>query len=225
MSRDVFLVDGLRSPIGKFGASLKPLRATEFGSTVAAALLDRVNLEPEALDLIIGGMVLQDMTESNPARIVGMRVGVPHDVPAFTVNMQCCSSMAALIQATYQIAIGAVDVVMVLGLESMSNAPHMVPGSRWGHKLGSGVFLDTLRECTFAGSGMWGDPNDMINVAENHAEVDGISRQQMDEYAIVSHERALAAIAAGRFGDEVVPIKVPSRRGSVVFDVDENPRA
>ena len=225
MSRDVFLVDGLRSPIGKFGASLKPLRATEFGSTVAAALLDRVNLESEALDLIIGGMVLQDMTESNPARIVGMRVGVPHDVPAFTVNMQCCSSMAALIQATYQIAIGKVDVVMVLGLESMSNAPHMVPGSRWGHKLGSGVFLDTLRECTFAGSGMWGDPNDMINVAENHAAVDGISRQQMDEYAIVSHDRALAAIAAGRFADEVVPIKVPSRRGSVVFDVDENPRA
>jgi acetyl-CoA C-acetyltransferase len=224
MSRDVFLVDGLRSPIGKFGGSLKPLRATEFGSEVATALLDRVNLDSSALNLIIGGMVLQDMTESNPARIVGMRVGVPETVPGFTVNMQCCSSMAALIQATYQIAIGAVDVVMVVGLESMSNAPHMVPGSRWGHQLGSGVFLDTLRECTLAGSGMWGDPRDMIDVAENHAEVDSISRQQMDEYAVVTHERALAAIAAGRFADEIVPITVPSKHGPVVFDVDENPR-
>jgi len=225
MSRDVFLVDGVRSPIGKFGGSLKPLRATEFGSTVASALLDRVNLDAAALDLVIGGMVLQDMSESNTARIVGMRVGVPNSVPAFTINMQCCSSMAALIQATYQIAIGAVDVVMVLGLESMSNAPHMVPGSRWGNRLGSMTFLDTLRECTLAGSGMWGDPQYMIDVAENHASVDGISRQQMDEYAIVSHERALAAIAAGRLADEIVPIEVPSRNGSAIFEVDESPRA
>ena len=225
MSRDVFLIDGLRSPIGRFGGSLQPLRATEFGSTVAAALLDKVNLDPEGLDLIIGGMVLQDMTESNPARVVGMRVGVPHRVPAFTINMQCCSSMAALIQAAYQVAVGAVDLVMVLGLESMSNAPHTVPGSRWGHRLESGTFLDTLRECTLAGSGMWGDPKYMIDVAEHHARVDGISRQQMDEYAIVSHQRALDALAGGRFKDETVPIEVPSKNGPVTFDVDENPRA
>ncbi|VAW01516.1 hypothetical protein MNBD_ACTINO02-2291, partial [hydrothermal vent metagenome] len=91
MSRDAFLIEGLRTPIGKFGGSLRPLRATEFASDVASALLDRVNIDAAALDLIIGGMVLQDMTESNPARIVGMRVGVPHNVPAFTINMQCCS--------------------------------------------------------------------------------------------------------------------------------------
>lgn len=225
MSRDAFLIEGLRTPIGKFGGSLRPLRATEFASDVASALLDRVNIDAAALDLIIGGMVLQDMTESNPARIVGMRVGVPHNVPAFTINMQCCSSMTALIQATYQIAVGAADLVMVLGLESMSNAPHMVPGSRWGHRLGHGEFLDTLRECTLAGSGMWGEPMHMIDVAEHHAEVDGISRQQMDEYAVVTHGRALAAIAAGRFDSELVPIKVPSRGGPVLFEVDENPRA
>jgi acetyl-CoA C-acetyltransferase len=224
VSRDVFLIEGLRSPIGKFGGSLKPLRATEFGSQVATTLLDRINLDAGALDLIVGGMVLQDMTESNPARIVGMRVGAPETVPAFTINMQCCSSMAALIQASYQVALGQADVVMVLGLESMSNAPHMVPGSRWGHRLGSEVFLDTLRECTLAGSGMWGDPKYMVEVAAHHAEVDGISRQEMDEYAIVTHERALAAMAAGRLDDEVVPITVPSRKGDVIFDADENPR-
>ena len=224
MTRDAFLVDGVRSPIGRFGGSLKPLRATEFASTVASSLLDRVNLSPEALDLIIGGMVLQDMSESNPARIVGMRVEVPDSVPAFTINMQCCSSMAALIQATYQVAMGAVDVVMVLGLESMSNAAHTVPGSRWGSRLGSMTFLDSLQECTLAGSGMWGDPQYMIEVAEHHAEVDGVSRQQMDEYALVSHQRALDAIAAGRLADEIVPIEVPSKTGAVTFDTDENPR-
>ncbi|MGH8923707.1 MAG: thiolase family protein [Acidimicrobiia bacterium] len=225
MTRDVFFIDGLRSPIGRFGGSLQPLRATEFGSTVATALLQRLNLEPESLDLIIGGMVLQDMTESNPARVVGMRIGAPHRVPAFTINMQCCSSMAALIQAAYQIAVGAVDLVMVLGLESMSNAPHMVPGSRWGHRLESGTFLDTLRECTLAGSGMWGDPKYMIEVAEHHARVDGIGRQQMDEYAVVSHHRALDAIVGGRFVDETVPIEIPTRDGPLTFEVDENPRA
>lgn len=222
---DVFLVEGLRSPIGRFGGALQPLRATEFASTVAAALLDRVNLEPGALDLIVGGMVLQDMTESNPARIVGMRVGVPESVPAFTLNMQCCSGMAALIQASHQVVSGAVGLAMAVGLESMSNAPHMVPGSRWGHRLGSGVFLDTVTECTLAGSGMWGDPQYMIDVAENHARVDGFSREEMDAYSIVTNDRALAAIAAGRFDDEIVPIEVPTRKGTVVFDTDENPRA
>ncbi len=224
MGRDVFLVEGLRSPIGRFGGSLLPLRATEVASTVAAALLDRVSLSPDALDLIVGGMVLQDMTESNPARVVGMRIGAPHHVPAFTLNMQCCSGMAALIQSSYQVASGAIDVAMAVGMESMSNAPHMVPGSRWGHRLGSGAFLDTLQECTLAGSGMWGDPKYMIDVAENHARVDGFSREEMDAYAIVSNQRSLQAIADGRFDDEIVPIEVPGRKGGVLFDTDENPR-
>ncbi|MCP3937025.1 MAG: thiolase family protein [Actinomycetia bacterium] len=225
MTRDVFLIEGLRSPIGRFGGSLLPLRATEFGSTVAEALLDRINLDKEAVELVVGGMVLQDMTESNPARIVSQRIGLPDRVPAFTLNMQCCSGMASLIQATYQVASGAVDLAMVMGIESMSNAPHMVPGSRWGHRLGSGAFLDTLRECTLAGSGMWGDPKYMIDVAENHAQVDGFSREQMDAYAIVSHDRAIAAIEAGNLDDEIVPIEYEGRKGVTRFERDENPRS
>lgn len=224
MGRDVFLVEGLRTPIGKFGGSLRPLRATEFASVVASALLDRVALDASALDLVVGGMVLQDMTESNPARIVGLRVGAPVTVPAYTINMQCCSGMASLIQAGYQVASGGADVAMAVGMESMSNAPHMVPGSRWGHRLGSGAFVDTIQECTLAGSGMWGDPKQMIDVAENHARVDGFSRDEMDAYSIVTNQRSLDAIAAGRFDDEIVPIEVPGRKGSVVFDTDENPR-
>jgi len=225
MTQDVFLIEGLRSPIGRFGGSLRPFRATEVGSIVAEALLDRTNLDKEAVQLVVGGMVLQDMTESNPARIVSQRIGLPDQVPAFTLNMQCCSGMASLMQATYQVASGAIDLAMVMGLESMSNAPHMVPGSRWGHRLGSGEFLDTLRECTLAGSGMWGDPKYMIDVAENHAQVDGFSREQMDAYAIVSHQRALDATESGNLYDEIVPIEYEGRKGAVRFDRDENPRS
>ena len=225
MTQDVFLIEGLRSPIGRFGGSLRPFRATEVGSIVAEALLDRTNLDKEAVQLVVGGMVLQDMTESNPARIVSQRIGLPDQVPAFTLNMQCCSGMASLMQATYQVASGAIDLAMVMGLESMSNAPHMVPGSRWGHRLCSGEFLDTLRECTLAGSSMWGDPKYMIDVAENHAQVDGFSREQMDAYAIVSHQRAIDATEAGNLYDEIVPIEYEGRKGAVRFDRDENPRS
>ena len=130
MAREVFIAEGTRTAIGKFGGSLRTLRATEFGTTVASAVLERTGIPGESVDLVVGGMVLQDMTESNPARIVAMRTGIPHSVPAFTVNMQCCSSMSALILGAQRVALESADVVLVVGLESMSNAPHMVPGSR-----------------------------------------------------------------------------------------------
>ena len=228
MTANAYLVAGLRSPIGAFGGALRPLRATEFGSTVAAALLQQTGLKPDAVQRVIGGMVLQDMTESNPARIVAERIGVPHNVPAFTVNMQCCSSMTALILAAQQVALGEVDTALALGLESMSNAPHMVPGSRWGHRLGHGEFVDTLKECTLAGSKMWDDPWYMIDVAEHHAREDQVTREEMDEYAVVSHTRALAAMDAGwmcqhgegdlRYGRVVKPL--PETGGLSIDVVD-----
>jgi acetyl-CoA C-acetyltransferase len=225
MTGRAFLVSGLRTPIARFGGTLTPLRATEFASTVAATLVARLNLPPERVGRVIAGMVLQDMTESNPARIVSKRMGIPDRVPAFTVNMQCCSGMLALILGAQQVAAGEVDYVLALGLESMSNAPHMVGGARWGLRIGDSEFIDTLKECTCAGSKMWGDPWYMIDVAENHARVDRVSREEMDEYAVVSHRRALAAIDAGRFADEIVPIEVPQPGGkTVVLEQDEHPR-
>jgi len=225
MVANAYLAAGLRSPMGSFGGTLQPLRATEFASTVVSALLERNGVSTQSVDRVIGGMVLQDMTESNPARIVAMRVGIPEKAPAFTVNMQCCSSLAALILAAQQVALGDVDCVLAIGLESMSNAPHMVAGARWGYRNAHGEFTDTLRECTLAGSKMWGDPWYMIDVAEHHAEVDGIGRTEMDEYAVVSHHRALEAMDAGRFEDEIVPIEVPGRRGTITrFERDEHPR-
>lgn len=222
---EVYLVDGLRTPIGRFGGALAPLRATEFATPVVTGLLARTGVEAAEVDQVIGGMVLQDMTESNPARIVAQRAGLPDATPAFTLNMQCASGMTALILAARQVAMGAAGCVLALGLESMSNAPYMVQGARWGLRLGDSRFIDSLQECKLAGSGMWGDPRDMIDVAERHAEVDEVSRAEMDEYAVMSHHRAAAAIEAGRLDDEIVPVTVPGRHGPVVVARDENPRA
>ena len=220
-----YLVAGLRSPIGSFGGALKPMRATEYATIVAHELLSRHGVKPQSIDQVIGGMVLQDMTESNPARIVSQRIDIPDSVPAYTVNMQCCSGMLAFMQGVEQVALGASDVVLAIGMESMSNAPHMVPGSRWGHRLSDGVFVDTLKECTYAGSKMWGKPQYMTQVAEHHAEVDQVSREEMDEYTVVTHSRALDAIDNGRLKDEIVAIEVSGRKGGTKrFEQDENPR-
>lgn len=225
MTRSAFLVAGARSPIGRFGGTLTPLRATEVASVVAGSLLARVAVPTAAVERVIAGMVLQDMTESNPARIVAQRIGVPVRVGAFTVNMQCCSGMLALILASQQVALGEVDLVLVLGLESMSNAPHMVHGARWGLRNAHAEFIDTFQECTLAGSKMWGDPWYMVDVAEHHAQVDGVSREAMDAYAIVSHRRAIDAIDAGRLADEIVSVEVPQAKGKpIVLDRDEHPR-
>lgn len=223
---EVFLVDGARSPIGRFGGGLAPLRATEIATPVTNELLERTGVPGSAVDQVIGGMVLQDMTESNPARIVAQRAGIAESAAAFTLNMQCASGMTALIMAARQVALGQSHCVLALGMESMSNPPYMVQGARWGLRLGHSTFIDSLDECKLAGSGMWGDPWTMIDVAEHHAQVDQVSREDMDEFAVESHQRAVAAIAAGRVDDEIVPISVPRRRGDpLVVDRDENPRA
>ena len=220
-----YLACGLRSPIGDFGGTLAGLRATDVATTVAAALLERNAVQASAVERVIAGMVLQDMSESNPARIVAKRIGVADAAPAFTVNMQCCSGMVALILAAQQVALGEVDCVLALGLDSMSNAPHVVRGARWGMRLNHGEFIDTLKECTLAGSKLWGDPWSMIDVAEHHAEIDGVSREEMDEFAVVSHTRALEAIDGGRLRDEIAPIEVPQRKGDALrFEEDEHPR-
>ncbi|WP_410641665.1 thiolase family protein [Amycolatopsis sp. lyj-346] len=221
---EVYLVDGFRSPIGKFGGALANLRASEIADPVVTELFARTGVAAAEVRQIVAGMVLQDMSESNPARIVGQRTGVPSTTPAFTLNMQCASGMAALIQGAQQIALGATGCVLALGMESMSNAPHTVYGARWGLRLGHTEFVDTLTECKTAGSNRWGASQDMIDVAEHHAAVDAVSRADMDEYAVLSHRRAAEAAEAGRFADEIVPITVPHKHDRVVVRADENPR-
>lgn len=221
---EVYIGYGLRSPIGKYGGGLASLRATEIASAVADAVLKRTGMPPTAVNRIVAGVVLQDMTESNPARIVAQRIGLPDTAPGFTVNMQCASGMVALILAANQVALGQVDSALVVGMESMSSAPYMVNGARFGLRGGHTRFIDSLEECKLAGSSMWGDPWNMIDVAENHVRVDGINREQADEYALLSHARTIEAIDGGRLEAEIAPIEIIKRGETIQMTSDEAPR-
>ncbi len=226
MVSQAYLVDGTRSPIGGFGGSLQPLLTAQFGATVTSALLQRNGVEPKDIEQISAGLTMPDPIDANPARSIGKLVGVPDEVPSFSINMQCCSGMQAIILAAQQVALEQFDCVLALGLESMSNVPHIIRGARWGDmRIGGAELSDMFVELSYAGSKVWGDPMVMVDVAEHHAKVDGVSREDMDAYAVVSHTRALEAIDAGRLDDEIVPIEVPGRRGETkLFDADEHPR-
>ncbi len=226
MVSQAYLVDGTRSPIGGFGGSLQPLLTAQFGATVTSALLQRNGVEPKDIEHISAGLTMPDPIDANPARAIGKLIGVPDEVPSFSINMQCCSGMQAMILAAQQVALEQFDCVLALGLESMSNVPHIIRGARWGDmRIGGAELADMFIELSYAGSKVWGDPMVMVDVAEHHAQVDGVSREDMDAYAVVSHTRALEAIDAGRLDDEIVPIEVPGRQGeSRLFDTDEHPR-
>jgi acetyl-CoA C-acetyltransferase len=222
---NAFLVDGARTPIGRFGGALRRLRAVEFASALVTRLLERAGVGPEAVERVIAGRVVQDMSESNPARVVARMAGIPDRAAAFTLNMQCCSGMAAFLQAAQAVQAGEVDCALALGLESLSNAAHVVPGMRWGTRLGGAPLIDLLQESSFAGSKLWGRPMTMTDVAEHHARVDMVTREEMDEYAVLCHQRALAANAEGRLDAELVAIDVPQRDGETLrFARDEQPR-
>ncbi|MGW1681586.1 thiolase family protein [Saccharopolyspora sp. NPDC002376] len=220
----VYLIDGVRTPIGQFGGSFSSLTGTDLATTAARRLFERTGVAASAVDHVVGGSVLQNMTESNPARIVSQRVGVPDSAPAFTLNMQCASGMAAFIKAAQAIALGDAQVALALGQESMSNAAFTVNGARWGLRLKHGQFTDSLKECTLAGSHQWGEPWYMIDVAEHHAVVDQVSREDMDAYAVQSHIKAAQAREAGRLAGEIVPVEVADKGGSQLVSEDQHIR-
>lgn len=221
----VYLIDGARTPIAKFGGSFRDLSASDLATTAARGLLERTGVSVEEIDHVVGGTVIHNMTESNAARIVSERLGIPHAAPAFTLTMQCASGMAAFIKASQAVALGDAHVALALGFESMSNAAFTVDGARWGLRLKHGQFTDALKECTLAGSHQWGEPWYMIDVAENHAKIDNISREDMDAYAVESHHKAAEARAAGRLAGEIIPVEVPIRGGSRQVVEDEHIRA
>ncbi|WP_228001336.1 thiolase family protein [Nocardia australiensis] len=220
----VYLIDGGRTPITRFGGTFRDLSGTDLATAAARGVLERTGVEPAAIEHVVGGSVLQNMAESNPARIVSQRIGVPDASPAYTVHMQCASGMVAFIKAAQAIALGDAEVALALGQESMSNAPFTVAGARWGLRLQHGQFTDALKECTLAGSHGWGEPWYMIDVAEHHAEVDTVSREDMDAYAVESHHKAAAAQAAGRLAPEIVPVEVAVKGGTRMVSADEHIR-
>ena len=220
MSQPV-LVAGARTPIGKMLGGLSRLQAPALGGTVIRAALERAGVTGDQVDAVIVGNVVQAGVGPNPARLAAVAGGVPMSVPATTVNKLCLSGLAAIAQAAQQVTAGYCEVVVAGGMESMSSAPHLLPGSRRGVRYGDAAFLDSLDKdalvCGFDGISMGA-------ATERYQAGLGISREDQDAFAARSHARASAAAKAGRLADEIVPVTVDGRKDSVLVEHDEGIR-
>lgn len=224
--RDVVIVSAARTPIGKFGGSLKDVRASSLLALVMKEVLKRAgNPDPSILDEVVTGDCAQCFDEANTARTAMLKAGLPVEIPAHTIQRQCASSMQALAAAAQMIKAGDADVVLVGGVESMSSAPYYLPNARWGMRLMNHEVVDSVWEMLHSGSRLLGSPMIMGQTAENLADKYGISRREQDEVALRSHHNAEAAIKEGRFKDEIVPVEIPGPKGkTTVFEQDEHPR-
>ena len=225
--RDVVIAEAVRTAVGKFGGSLKPMDADVLAAEVMKAAVERSGIDVHQIDEVIFGHCRQTSDYSNTARVAALRAGLPEEIPASTVMIACASGMMAMNNAYNSIAVGQNDVVLCGGTESMSNAPFYISNARWGVGTGTTKLKDSLTEAQFCSQPQetYGTFN-MGMTAENIAEKYGISREDQDAFALASQEKAARAIAEGRFKDEIVPIAVPQGRKKppVVFDTDEFPR-
>ncbi len=223
---DIFIVSAVRTPTGKFLGALKTFKATEFGSLVVREAMSRAGLKPEEpnnIDEVIMGNVVSAGLGQNPARQAALGAGLPPVVAALTINKVCGSGLKAVMLAWQAIAAGDADIVVAGGMESMSNAPYLIPRMREGLRLGHGELVDAVVH-----DGLWEIYNDfhMGVTGEMVAGKYDVSREQMDAHAAESHRRAAEATAAGKFRDEILPIDIPQRKGDpVVMDTDEPIRA
>ncbi|MBW1981794.1 MAG: acetyl-CoA C-acyltransferase [Deltaproteobacteria bacterium] len=223
---DVVVVAAVRTAIGKFGGALKNVRAHQLAAHVFREVLKRAgNLQTDLLSDVILGDCLQCIDEANTARTAALAAGIPAAVPAYTIQRQCGSSMQALNSGVQQIRCRDSEVVLVGGVESMSSAPYYLDKARWGLRLMNSELTDSLWEALYSGSRVLGEPMIMGLTAENLAAKYGVSRQDQDELALLSHQRAEAAIKAGRFQEEIVPLELPSSKNEpTIFSQDEHPR-
>jgi acetyl-CoA C-acetyltransferase len=220
--REVFIVNGVRTAIGNFRGSLAPLGAADLGAAVAVELLKRSGLQGRDVDELLLGCILQAGLGQNIARQVALRAGLPRERTAMTVNMLCGSGLRSVCLAAQAIKCGDADVVLAGGTESMSNAPYLLPKARSGYGAGHGELVDSVLQ-----DGLWDAFHHyhMGVTAENLAERYGLTRQMQDAFAARSQQRAAAALAAGRFAEEIVPVAIPQKRGQPMpFDTDEFPR-
>jgi len=221
--REVVIVSAVRTPIGSFGGCLKDVSAVQLGQIAAEAAMKRANVKPELIEEVIFGNVLQAGLGQNVARQVSVAAGIPECVPSFTVNKVCGSGLKAVQLAAQAIAIGDADVVLAGGTENMSAAPYLMNSARWGAKMGNAELIDTLVH-----DGL----TDVFNkyhmgiTAENLAEKFGFTREQQDDFAAQSQQKAEKAMTSGRFSEEIAPVPIPQRKGDpIVIDKDEYPRA
>jgi acetyl-CoA C-acetyltransferase len=218
---ETVVLGGARTPFGKFGGALKSLPAVELGGIAIREALSRSGVPEDQVEEVIMGMVLQGGAGQIPSRQAARRAGLPWEVQTETINKVCASGLRSATLADQVIRAGDADVVVAGGMESMSNAPYIVPGARWGQRMGDGKFVDLMIH-----DGLWCafDGVHMVVHGSNVAAEYAVSREEQDEWAFRSHRRAIAAIDSGKLAEEIVPVTVKSRKKEVVVDQDESPR-
>jgi acetyl-CoA C-acetyltransferase len=216
---DVFILSAVRTPIGKFGGSLASLTAADMGVIAAQAALARAAVRPDQVQETIFGNARQAGGGPNPARQISVRTGIPQEVPAYTVNMACASGMKSVALASQEIATSNLECVLAGGTESMSRLPYYLDGARWGYRLGNADLVDGMYRdgffCPLAKMVMG-------ETAEVLAQQYKISREEQDQFALCSQTRAAAAVNSGRMHDEIVPVKIETKKGVQVFERDEH---
>ena len=217
---DVFIISAVRTPIGKFGGKLAHLTSPDLGVVAAKVALERAGVQPEQVEETIFGSARQAGNGPNPARQISIRAGIPKEVSAYTVNKACASGMQALALGYQELAIGNMVCVLVGGTESMSRVPYYLEGGRWGYRLGNQDLVD----------GMYKDGFScplckmvMGETAEVLAEQYKIGREEQDQFALRSQQKAESAIKTGRFKDEIAPITLQTKKGTEVMEQDEHP--
>jgi len=220
--QEVVIVAATRTAIGSFGGQFAHVPAHELGATVIRALLEQSKIDPSIVDEVILGQVLTAGCGQNPARQAAIHGGLPHSVPAMTLNKVCGSGLKALHLAAQAIRCGDAEVMIAGGQESMSLSPHLIPTSRTGQRMGHGKMIDSMIQ-----DGLWDAFNDyhMGITAENLVDKYGISREEQDAFSAASQQKAVAAQKAGRFDREITPVSIPQRKGDpVIVTQDEQPR-
>ncbi|MDW2877473.1 MULTISPECIES: thiolase family protein [Bacillaceae] len=218
--RTVVIVSAARSPVGTFGGAFKDLLPTDLAVPVIKETVKRSGLENHEIDEVILGHCIQRTDQPNTARTAALLAGLPDETSGFTVQRQCASGMQAVISAALQIQAGISDIVVAGGVEAMSSSPYLLKDHRWGARMQHGKITDSVWE-------ILEDPIHHImmgETAENLAELHGITREEQDEMALLSHQRALNAIEKGYFEEEIAPVTVKHRKGETVVSRDENPR-
>ena len=220
--REVVIVSAARTPIGSFGGALKGVTTRKLGTIAIKGAVERAGIKPEMVDEVIMGVVLQGALGQNVARQMTLDAGLPIEVPAMTINKVCGSGLRAVELAAQIIKAGDADIIVAGGAENMSATAYAMPSARWGARMNNAQMVDMM-----VNDGLWDAFNGyhMGITAENVAEQWGITREQLDEFSVISQNRAEEAIKAGKFKDEIVPVEIPQRKGDpIVFDTDEFPK-
>lgn len=219
--REVVIVSAARTPFGRFGGALLPFKAVDLGGFVIAEAVKRANIQPEQVEYVYMGQVLQGGVGQIPSRQAARKAGIPWETPSVTVNKVCASGLTSVVLAAKSIMLGEIDIAVGGGMESMSNAPYFLPGARWGSRMGNSPLVDLMVH-----DGLWCAFYDQhmgvhgSTVAKEY----GISREEQDAWAYRSQMRAAEAMAAGRLKEEIVPVEVTVKGKTTIIDKDEQPR-